>query len=64
MSAVVQISQSIIPPKELSVLGSLPFPILVLEQENKIIYVNSATEQFLEHGKSFLEEVRIELGKE
>ena len=35
MSAVVQISQSIIPPKELSVLGSLPFPILVLEQENK-----------------------------
>jgi two-component system nitrogen regulation sensor histidine kinase GlnL len=60
MSAVVQISQSIIPPKELTVLGSLPFPVLVLEQENKIIYVNSATEQFLEQGKSFLEEVPLE----
>ena len=59
MSAVTQKFHGVVSSKELTVLGSLPFPILVVEHENKIIYVNSATEQFLGRGHSFLIEVPL-----
>ena len=59
MSAVTQKFHGVVSSKELTVLASLPFPILVVEHENKIIYVNSATEQFLGRGHSFLIEVPL-----
>lgn len=36
------------------VLGALSFPVLVLEGEDKIVYVNSAAEQFFQQGAPFL----------
>lgn len=56
MSATVQT----VPPKELTILSSLAFPILVVGRENKINYVNAATEQFLEQGNSFLNGFNLE----
>ncbi|MBK18921.1 MAG: two-component sensor histidine kinase [Rhodospirillaceae bacterium] len=40
--------------EEINILGALAFPILVVNSENQISYVNAATEQFLEQGKSLL----------
>ena len=60
MSGVSQFFQRSIPASELTVLSSLPFPILVVEQKNNIIYVNSAAEHFLEQGKLFLTDVSLE----
>ena len=39
---------------EQSILGALAFPIMAVGPDNRVNYVNAATEQFLEQGKSFI----------
>ena len=38
-----------------SVLGALPYPILVVDEDDAILYVNGAAENFFEQGKSHLQ---------
>jgi two-component system nitrogen regulation sensor histidine kinase GlnL len=54
MAATVQLTETVLIPEETSILGALAFPILVVGDDNQISYVNVATEQFLQQGKSFL----------
>ena len=54
MATAVELVETVITQEETVILGALAFPIMVVGGDNKISYVNAATEQFLEQGKSFL----------
>src|SRR5689334_13995044 len=41
-------------------LGALPHPILVLGEENRIIYANAAAEAFLSSGIALLKRLRLD----
>ena len=54
MAITVQLAEPVAVHEEMAILGALAFPVLVVGSDNKISYVNAATEQFLEQGQSFL----------
>ena len=50
----VHLAETVATQEETIILGALAFPILVVGGDNQISYVNAATEQFLEQGRSIL----------
>ena len=54
MATTVHLAETVATQEETNILGALAFPILVVGGDNQISYVNAATEQFLEQGRSIL----------